>query len=161
MKKMLMVFGVFLTFAMMLPALARPAGNSSMIQLYLVEKVPSGEWPTVEDGAWGKLSYNMASGRFVFNGHGLAAGEGYTLINFARVGTEWPASVNVLGDGMANAGGNVHIAGNYAYDQLDPDTTPGSSGAYKIWLVLTSDLADNTLLGWNPTEYLFEAELLI
>lgn len=159
MKKMLATLGLFLALAMVIPAFA-VAGQSSIVQLKLVEKDPS-DWSIVEDGAWGRLTYNKASGRFVFNGHDLVAGEDYTLINFAR-DTEWPAHINILGAETANVEADVHIAGNYAYANLEYDETPGtgSTAGYKIWLVLTDDVADSTLAGWNPTEYLFESELI-
>ena len=146
------------------PVLARgptgPAGKSNIIQLYLVEKDPA-DWTVVEDGAWGKLTYNKA-GKIVFNGHSLEAGESYSLINFAR-DTEWPAHINFLGDGIANDDGDVHIACNYAYADLEHDETPGSSSEddYKIWLVLTADIDGNgDLAGWTPEEYLFEDALI-
>jgi len=144
------------------PVFAGPAGKSSIIQLDLVQKNPS-DWSIVQGGAWGKLTYNKDTGKFVFNGHLLKAGVSYTLINFARVGSEWPATINVLGSGIANAERDVHIAGNYPYDKLGYDTTPGtgSTAGYKIWLVLTSDInAAGKLAGWSPGDYLFEYELI-
>ena len=161
------LIGLILLLSVTIPAVyakgpTKKAGKSNIQQLYLYEKVPSGEWPIVEDGAWGKMKYNLKSGRFVFRGHRLAPNTNYTLINFARNGTEWPASINILGEGKTNRGGNIRIKGIYAYTDLEPDTTPGAddSGA-KIWLVLTADLADSTLSGWNPTEYLFEEALIM
>ena len=146
------------------PVLARgptgPAGKSNIIQLYLVEK-DLADWSVVEDGAWGKMTYNKA-GKIVFNGHGLDAEEDYTLINFAR-DTEWPAHINVLGTGIADDDGVVHIEYNYAYGSLEYDETPetGSTLGYKIWLVLTADIDGNgDLAGWTPEEYLFEDALI-
>lgn len=139
-----------------------PAGKSSIIQLYLVEK-DSVTWTIVEGGAWGKMTYNKATGDFVFNGHLLDAGVSYTLINFARVVSEWPATINVLGSAATAIGdGEVHIAGNYPYASLGFDTTPvtGSDKGYKIWLVLSSDIVAGKLSGWTPTEYLFESALI-
>ena len=32
----------------------------------------------------------------------------------------------------------------------------------KIWLVLSSDIVDNTTLqGWNPADYLFEGNIIV
>ena len=108
------------------------------------------------------MTYNTKTGKFIFNGHGLEAQTGYSLINFARVDTEWPATINVLGEGTANNGGNVHIAGTYAYADLAWDTTPdtGSEEGYKIWLVLSEDITDEKLEGWTPKDILFEVELI-
>ena len=161
MKKMMLAL-CLVALSLVVPVFAGPAGKSNIIQLYLVEKNP-GDWTIVEDGAWGKLTYNKGTGEFVFNGHLLEAGVSYALINFARVGNEWPATINVLGSGIANGGGNVHIAGNYAYADLDYDTTPGtgSTAGYKIWLVLSADISTaGKLAGWHPGEYLFEFELI-
>ncbi len=142
-----------------IPVYAKPAGKSSIEQLDLVEK--DSEWKVVEDGAVGKLTFNTAKSKFVFNGHGLEAGTEYALINFAREGTVWPATIKVLGEGTANNGGNVHITGTCIYDDLDPDTTDSpSEESYKIWLVLSGDITGEKLALWNPEDYLFEFELI-
>jgi hypothetical protein len=168
--KAIKILGMILLLSMAIPAVyARgptgKAGKSDIQQLYLVEKTPSGDWDTVDGGAWGKMTYNVASGDYVFNGHGLTAGEKYTLINFAREEGQWPATILILGDGIANGGGNVHIAENIVEallpDLTDEDERPGA----KIWLVLEKDIIDlesstPTLNGWNPTEYLFEDDLI-
>jgi hypothetical protein len=107
------------------------------------------------------MTYNVASGDYVFNGHGLKAEEDYTLINFAREEGQWPATILILGDGIANGGGNVHIAESIV--ALLPDRTGDDITGAKIWLVLTEDIGDlesSTLDGWNPTEYLFEDDLI-
>ena len=57
------------------------AGKSMMSHLYLFEKDPE-TWDIVDDGAWGKMSYDCDS--FVFNGHGLEPEEEYELINYAN-----------------------------------------------------------------------------
>ena len=116
----------------------------------------------VEDGAFGKMTYNTKTGKLIFNGHRLEAQTGYSLINFARVDIEWPATINVLGEGTSNNGGNLHIAGTYAYADLAWDTTPdtGSEEGYKIWLVLSEDITDEKLEGWTPEKILFEVELI-
>ena len=139
------------------------AGKSNVFHLYLYEK-DSVSWDVVEGGAWGKMTYNLEKGKFVFNGHGLEAGQDYTLINFARVDSEWPATIHVLGPDFvtADADGNVHLMGTYPYADLDLDTTPdsGSDEGYKIWLVLYDDIVAGKLQGWTPEEYLFEYELI-
>lgn len=149
------------------PAFAKgPSGSSGKSDtghLYMAEKDPD-TWDVVEDGAWGKLNYK--SDKYVFNGHGLEPGWDYTLINYARVGTAWPAHVNCLDNAEANAGGNVHIMGAWDPEGFDYDTTPdtGSEDGYKFWLVPTDDLdCENYLFQnvWNPSEYLFEEALVV
>ena len=134
-------------------------GNSNIAHLYLYEKVP-GTWEIVEDGAWGTMQYNLSGEEFefVFNGHGLEAGEDYTLIYYSD---PWPGNDLIcLGEGTANKGGNVNIVNSLFTGALpiEGDTNDGA----KIWLVLSDDVdCDNQLMvGWNPTEYLFEEELI-
>ncbi len=110
-------------------------------QLYLYEKDPS-DWTIVEGGAWGKMTYS--DDKFVFNGHGIEAGTDYTLVRYAE---DWP-NVVVLGDGTSSEDGAVHIMGEM------------SDGGQKVWLVLSSDVQDGKLVGWHPSEYLFEYNLI-
>ena len=73
----------------------------------------------------------------------------------------WPHPVEVLGEGVANEGGNVHIAGNFDFTSI-PWSVDQNSGA-KIWLVLSDDVeceGDSQMTGWNPAEYLFENNLI-
>ncbi len=168
--KAIKILGLILLLSIAIPAVyakgsTGKAGKSDIQQLYLVEKTPSGDWDTVEDGAWGKMTYNVASGDYVFNGHGLEAGKDYTLINFARIDEPWPAAILTLGTGIANDGGNVHIAENIDKALLPDLTDEDDRTGAKIWLVLEKDIIDlesstPTLNGWNPTEYLFEDDLI-
>jgi len=121
------------------------AGKSGVAHMYLVEK--DANWEIVGDGAWGKLSYDADS--FVFNGHGLEPGMDYTLIEYPKPQTTWPWPVNKLASGIANPGGNIKLSGGATL----------ASGEY-IWLVLTDDIVGGELSGWNPTEYLFEYDML-
>lgn len=150
-----------------------PAGRSSMAHLYLYEKDPS-TWEIVEDGAWGKMTYQTAGMyfNFVFNGHKLEPGLDYTLIYYPD---PWPGEGLIcLGEGIVNEEGNVHIKGAVeTYGDLpmpddwnNPEHTNHTScvadstcieGA-KIWLVLSGDVncGNPKMTGWNPTAYLFE-----
>lgn len=121
-----------------------PRGNSDINSLFLYEKVPSGSWPIVEGGAWGRL---MFSDSFVFNGHGLEPNTDYTLIRYLD---PWPGSPVCLAAGTSNNGGEIHLSG---------DLLPGGR---KVWLVLTSDVdCDSQIMaGWDPTRYLFENNLI-
>jgi hypothetical protein len=137
-------------------AFAGKGGNKkASANLYLYEKDPT-TWEIVE-GAWGKMTYNVEGPAFdfVFNGHGLEPGCEYTLIYYPD---PWPGvGMKKLGDGTANAGGNVHIAGCVETGDLPIDTDK-NDGA-KIWLVLTDDVNAN-MIGWTPAEYLFENNLI-
>ena len=134
-----------------------PAGKSNIAHLYLYEKDAS--WDIVEDGAWGKMKYNLSGATFdfVFNGHGLDIGLEYTLIYYPD---PWPGTGLIcLGSGTVNEEGDIHIAESVDTGDL-PIATDENSGA-KIWLVLTEDFnCDGGWSAWNPTEYLFEYDLI-
>lgn len=138
------------------------AGKSNTAHLYLYEKDPD-TWEIVEDGAWGKMKYNLAGSTFdfVFNGHGLELGNEYTLIYYPD---PWPGNNLIcFGQGTANEDGDVHIAGSV---ELDTDLPIEGDDNYpdgaKIWLVLSSDVdcENQHMIGWHPTEYLFEHNLI-
>jgi hypothetical protein len=136
------------------------AGNSNIAHLYLYEKDPV-TWEINEDGAWGKMKYNLSGEmfEFVFNGHGLEAGSDYTLIYYPD---PWPGNGLIcLGSGTANKGGEVHIAESRDIDFLPVVLDDNFPDGAKIWLVLTSDIeCGASMTGWNPTEYLFEDDLI-
>lgn len=153
------------TAAMAMAGKTAPAGNSNIGHLYLYEKDPA-TWEIVDDGAWGKMKYNLAGPEFsfVFNGHGLEPGVDYTLIYYpdVEIGNPYPREgVICLGSGVANNGGNVNIAASVDTGDL-PSATDANDGA-KIWLVLSADVdCDAGQMGpaWNPTDYLFEYNLI-
>ena len=134
------------------------AGKSNTAHLYLYEK--DAGWIIVEDGAWGKMKYNLSGETFdfVFNGHGLEPGFDYTLIYYPD---PWPGSGLIcLGSATANNGGNVHIADSVEIDTDLPIEADENDGA-KIWLVLSEDFdCSDGWFAWNPAEYLFEENLI-
>jgi len=135
------------------------AGKSNIAHLYLYEKNPA-DWSIVEDGAWGKMKYNLSGCTvdFVFNGHELEAGWDYTLIYYPD---PWPGTGLIcLGYGTANDDGDVHIMGSVNTGDL-PIEADSNTGA-KIWLIVSSDLDCNTgtWSAWRATEYLFEYDLI-
>ncbi len=136
------------------------AGKSNIAHLYLYEKDPV-TWEIVEeDGAWGKMKYNISGPEFdfVFNGHGLEPDKMYTLIYYPD---PWPGEGLIyLGEGTVNEEGNIHIA--ESVDTGDFPIEGDENEGAKIWLVLSDDVDCGTkiMTGWNPTEYLFEGELI-
>ncbi len=167
-----------------------PPGSNKIGILYLFEKTPLsnteivGPWPIVPDGAWGKMSYNLwgPTFDFVFQGRQLAPGKDYTLIYYPD---RWPGERLIcLGSGIANGAGNLVIKGRQAINtnlpaDYDANWTPCGEGApvdclsgavgAKIWLVVSKDVdcvgnVDEEklpqMVGWNPTEYLFEYNLI-
>ncbi len=117
---------------------ARSAYNNFPKNLYLFEKDPS-DWSVVDGGAWGKLN---DYGR-VFNAFHLEPGTSYTLLYDA----EWGGTNYIAGQVVTDSQGTIH---------MKPTGTPTG----KVWLVLSSDLSGNTFIAWNPTEYLFEYNVL-
>ncbi|MFO8132781.1 MAG: hypothetical protein R6U10_02435 [Thermoplasmatota archaeon] len=162
------ILGVYVAAALMIAGFAgvavaqgpsHQAGHSTVAHLNLYEKNPD-TWEIVEDGAWGKMTYNTEGPtfNFVFNGHGLEAGEDYTLIYYPD---PWPGEGLIcLGSGTANEDGDVHIMN--AVDTGDLPKDPDENDEAKIWLVLSEDVdcQEQKMTGWNPTEYLFEEKMI-
>ncbi len=176
MKRLLRVLGVGLLLCglVVMPVLAgKPdkgkrglkgqAGNSNVAFIELWEK--DANWDIVDGGAWGKLKYNLAGPTFdfVFNGHGLNPDGDYTLIYYPDyAGNPWPRiGIRCLATGTANPDGNIHLAASVELNSDLPMAGDISAGA-KIWLVEATavDCSTNTMSGWNPTEYLFEYDVI-
>jgi hypothetical protein len=136
------------------------ADKSNTAHLYLYEK--DSNWEIVEDGAWGKMKYNLAGPTFdfVFNGHELDPDTDYSLIYYAD---PWPGDNPgaLIASGRSNEDGNIHLAGSTDLDMDLPDPNDANypDGA-KIWLVLSDDYDGTKITAWNPAEYLFEYELI-
>ena len=175
MKKYLIIaLIVFLICSLTIAVLAvgqhGQAGKSNVAHLYLYEKIPGPilvppvPWEILEGGAWGKMTYNLSGSTFdfVFNGHGLEVGGDYTLIYYPdKTDNPWPREdIICLGSGIADALGDVHIMGSV--DTGDLPTDVDINDGAKIWLVLSADIDCDTCVmsGWDPTEYLFEGELI-
>lgn len=144
----------------------RFAVKSYIGHLYLVEKNPADpNWPVVPGGAWGKMTYRLRAPKFwfVFNGHDLVPGQDYTLIYYPdKDGNPWPREdIICLGSDRANEDGDVHIKEIVDTGDLPNPETDINEGA-KIWLVLSDDVDcdEEMIFGWNPTEYLFEYDLI-
>ena len=164
MKKVILLVATCAVLISLVVGSAVMASGKSNAELYLYEKDPT-DWTIVEDGAWGKLRYNLAGDEFEygFNGHGLEAYTDYSLIYYPELQTYWPWPVIVIDSGMTNNGGNINLAGSVDLGMnLDgPIDEYNLDGGAKIWLVLTADInAEGKLAGWNPTEYLFENNLI-
>ena len=169
MKKLLMIAIVVAVLASLIatPVLAKgkdgQSGKSNVGHLYLYEK--DSNWDIVPDGAWGKMKYNLSGPTFdfVFNGHGLEAGSDYTLIYYPdKEGNPWPRTgIRCLASGTANEYGDIHLANSVELNSDLPMADDINTSA-KIWLVESSavNCSTNTMSGWNPTEYLFENDLI-
>ncbi len=137
------------------------SGSSHVGHLYLVEKDPE-TWDPVKRGAWGKMTFRMEGPVFdyVFNGHQLEADWSYTLIYCPG---PWPgAGLICLGEGVADEYGNVHIKNKVDTGSLPIESDDNYDMGAKIWLVASADVDCDMqkMIGWNPTEYLFERQLI-
>jgi hypothetical protein len=135
--------------------------RSPVEHLYLYEKDPE-TWEIVEDGAVGKLTILTHKDKYIFNARGLELEMDYSLMNYAP-GTDWSEETypnpwpgedsTEIGKDTSNEEGTVHMKGDW-------DTATEG----KIWLVLDADfdtdLDPSQMIGWSPTRYLFEYELL-
>jgi len=176
-KTIILLALLALTLLTVVPVFAvKPAGPSSTNglekgkndHLYLYEKDPE-TWEIIEDPAWAKMNINPKKGKFVCNAHGLTPEEEYALICYQD---DWPGTDSLwLGSDTADEEGNVHIKGKIDYETLPSyQYTIGEGGetyeviGSKIWLVLATDYDSesdpNQMTAWNPTEYLFEFDLI-
>ena len=177
-KSMVILAMIAVTLVTIVPVFAvRPAGPSSSNgldkgtndHLYLYEKDSADpEWPIAEDPAWAKMNINVKKNKFVCNAHGLTPETDYVLICYQD---SWPGIGSLLlGSGTTDQEGNVHIKGTIDYEDL-PSYTWEIDGkdveGSKIWLVLAGDFEldvdsdeKGMMVGWAPSEYLFEFDLL-
>jgi len=131
------------------------------LTLSLYEKDPV-TWIEVPGGAWGELEYYPFGSTFdfVFNGHGLVSGWDYTLIYYPD---PWPGTGLIcLGSGIADGSGDVSFAASVNTGDLPAIGDDNYPGGAKIWLVLSDDIDCGVSFKnvWNPTEYLFEHNLI-
>jgi hypothetical protein len=153
MKTKTILFGFAALLVLLALAVAPVAAKADPTFGTLVAKDGS-SWAILDNGMSGKMMYKMNPVHmFVFNAKGMKVGTEYALINYINYAHANP----ILGTGVADTYGEVHIAGEMQELQLDQSKSPA---LYKsVFLVPTSDLnADGSFANvWNPAEYLFEA----
>lgn len=97
----------------------------------------------------------------MFNGHRLQPDTAYSLIYYAD---PWPGNNPgaVVASGVSSADGNMHLSGSTDLGTDLPDAADANDLGAKIWLVLSSDYNASLtkMVGWQPTEYLFEHNLI-
>jgi hypothetical protein len=112
--------------------------------------------PILDDGKYGKLTYDLDTCEFTFKGYGLGGGE-YCLIYYPE---PWPGTGGCC-FGPLDANGElsgllqcIPNAGDYDYDRAGKKLA-------KIWLVPCVDYTDGLGLNkWNPSEILFDMETI-
>ena len=139
--------------------------------LMLYEKNPS-TWDIVPDGAYGEMLYGTERPTFCFSlcAWGLQPNQDYTLIYYPDPkpqDPQWPPSgVICLGEATSDQHGRLQLQVQYTDDLNIGDLPKEYDDNYptgaKIWLVLSSDVdcGNQTMTAWNPTEYLFENNLI-
>ena len=85
---------------------------------------------------------------YLASAYGLNPSTSYSLICYPA--EDWPNAI-FIGSGTTNAFGNLAMRGELTI-------TP----TYKIWIVLSSDYdsVNDVFIGWHPSEYLFEGNII-
>jgi len=139
------------------------------------------DWKPISDEREGNLEYSIVGDEFKykFEAEGLTPNTEYSLIYYADKPdrfVDWggnnPGALiiatisddegNLIIEGSKDLGMNLPSepdANIDKYNYCASDEYPRCYGA-KIWLVLSSDYAEPELNGWNPSEYLFETDLI-
>jgi len=152
---------VLAVVALMVVAFAVPAfaAGKSVVgheSLYAKTPVEGGPWTIVPGGASGKMMFKLTAtntlSKFVFNGRGLVPGMSYSLVNHLG----WP-NVGILGIGVADEFGQVHIAGKYT-TALVSDGDRLLNGRAKVWLIPTANLNGTVINVWDVPSMLFEGK---
>jgi predicted ribosomally synthesized peptide with SipW-like signal peptide len=120
-------------------------------KLFLDNKSGETDWYFIADQTWGLLQW-QADGSFSFVAQGLTVNTGYTLIYYPEPQTTWPWPVTAIASGNSDPGGE--LTWSCGAGSLPPVSN------VKIWLVLSNDIVGGSLSGWQPTEYLFESNLV-
>ena len=158
--------GDILTFDIELMAMQLNAPGPEGVQAFvdLENKNPITWEPITGDGIGGTLSYNTSGLTFnySFTGTGLQASTEYSLIYYAD---PYPGdhpgklidTMTTDGSGAVSKANNVDLA----MDLPSSGDANYPAGA-KIWLVPSTryNSGTNSIIGWNPTEYLFEMNLI-
>ena len=144
-------------------------GGTGPQALLLENKEFATDWDPIIDGTWGVLHWAGDGPTFDFDAtleaHGLQASTGYTLIYYAD---PWAGNNPGawLGAGTSTPGGDLTISANpdLGIDLPDPADANSPTGA-KIWLVKSADYNSGTaatgpMTAWNPSQYLFEYNLI-
>ncbi|OGY26449.1 MAG: hypothetical protein A2Z24_00345 [Candidatus Woykebacteria bacterium RBG_16_44_10] len=143
-------------------------GGTGPQSLLLENKEFATDWDPIIDGTWGVLHWAGDGNTFDFSAtleaHGLQPSTSYSLVYAPDPWPQGPlpgSPSTVLGSNTSDGSGNLTIAANpdLGYDIPHPSDTNSSTGG-KIWLVLDADHNGTQMTGWNPSQYLFEYNLI-
>ena len=141
------------------------APTPNTLRLENETEVSGAPWIVTDDDIYADLTWqgNGPTFDYTLTGQGLAYNTDYSLIYYAD---GWPGNNPgaFIGSATSSATGIINMNGN---PNLNMDLPMPADGNYavgaKIWLVLTADYNAGTssMIGWNPTEYLFEGNVYI
>jgi hypothetical protein len=167
---------------MLLVLILAMAGTVSAATVNLVEKDTS-TWIPVPDGKSGTLVYTMPTTTMTYTftlNTALDANTEYCLVFYTRnnEGVSWLNSLNQVWGNQGSKVIQCATTGDTGYfapmtgtfdfslygtglDYInDGDDYDGSVLGAKVWLVPSSDLTGDTVTGWNPSNFLFEEDLI-
>jgi hypothetical protein len=139
----------------------KPQKIKKVERLLLIEKDPL-TWEPVKPGSWGRLKYNPSGTElnYIFIGHNLQPQTDYSLIYYPD---PWPGyNLRILGEGTSDSFGDFHLKETVNIGDLPRSYDNNYPIGAKIWLVLSNDIDKqmNCMVGWHPSEYLFEYQLI-
>ena len=158
---MLMIFILLSNFSG-IAAAEKPLDSknqSTFNQIFLYEKDPT-TWEIVRPGAWGKLKYSTIGPEFEYSlfARGLDPMQTYALIYYPD---PWPGlGLLIIATGQPDESGVLRLEGSAIVGDIPSEFDENFPTGGKIWLVLFSDIGRMEMFQWNPTEYLFENELI-
>ena len=159
---MLMIFILLSNFSGLAAAI-KPLDSKSQStfnQIFLYEKDPT-TWEIVRPGAWGKLRYSTIGPEFEYSllARGLNPLNMYSLIYYPD---PWPGlGLRVIALFLTpDSNGVIRHDGSANIGDIPILSDENYLLGGKIWLVLSMDVGRETMIQWNPTEYLFENELI-
>jgi hypothetical protein len=135
-------------------------GETREKKLFLDDKTGDPDWYFIPNGRWGLLDYNAAGPTFDYalTAQGLNPSTAYCLVYYAD---PWPGTGGFdIECGSSDAAGKLSMSGSKDIGSIPVagDANPGA----KMWLVLDSDYDETAdkMVGWNPSQYLFESHLI-
>jgi len=136
------------------------AGTAFAYDSELVLNNKDAGWNEIKgDGIRGVLQYNSEGEVFdySFRAKGMAANTNYDLIYYAD---PWPGANSILINSYTTGGDSkiVETPGSLDTGSL-PVEADANDGA-KIWLVDSADYNGGSWTAWNPSNYLFERNLI-
>lgn len=131
--------------------------ENKMFRVILVPKNPS-DWSVIEDGAYGLLKGYWGN-YLILWAKDLEPSTDYTLIYYGGQGYNdvWPYATCIKTITTSSNGWTGTVTADFDYSAFFDDGI-----GQKFWLIKSSDVdcVAGVMTAWNPTEYLFEWDVL-